>query len=430
MYQDIATRAFLSALTPDNQHVNQSSLLVPTQQGSRSERKRRAFEFPGFNIEPYHKKPKMVKETMSPVDDPKRLAVPLNLREARFNDFIWMCCLALKLPNTPMWCGFNATRTTDPLPIQRLCYLPQINMSPTSLSVVVQTMKMSQQLAEECDQKYISVTYDLAIAKLALCIQAEEAPKFDNIFIQLGHFHITMSFFKALGKFISDSGGPYVLTETGALAPGSLQGFLMGKHYNRCKRIHPIFSAALEILHFQEFIRSTDDSLVEMEVTSALKALKNEDFHQLNFIENISPTLIEIFKKYDSFCQETINGNHGPTAKFWMIYVQLVGVYHQLERAVRTGDHRLYIFLLPQIANMFFAFNHPNYARWLTKYHDNLLNMEASHPGITELFDNGAISIRRTKKNFSRSPIDITLEQTINADAASSSTGININYLI
>ena len=167
-----------------------------------------------------------------------------------------------------------------------------------------------------------------------------------------------------------------------------------------------------------------------MEVTSALKALKNEDFHQLNFIENILPTLIEIFKKYDSFCQETINGNHGPTAKFWMIYVQLVGVYHQLERAVRTGDHRLYIFLLPQIANMFFAFNHPNYARWLTKYHDNLLNMESSHPGITELFDNGAISIRRTKKNFSRSPIDITLEQTINADAASSSTGININYLI
>ena len=109
------------------------------------------------------------------------------------------------------------------------------------------------QLAEECDQKYISVTYDLAIAKLALCIQAEEAPKFDNIFIQLGHFHITMSFFKALGKFILDSGGPYVLTETGALAPGSFQGFLMGKHYNRCKRIHPIFSAALEILHFQEF---------------------------------------------------------------------------------------------------------------------------------------------------------------------------------
>jgi len=33
-------------------------------------------------------------------------------------------------------------------------------------------------------------------------------------------------------------------------------------------------------------------------------------------------------------------------------------------------------------------------------------------------------SIRRTDKNFSRSAIDITLEQTTNADAASRNTGI------
>jgi hypothetical protein len=52
--------------------------------------------------------------------------------------------------------------------------------------------------------------------------------------------------------------------------------------------------------------------------------------------------------------------------------------------------------------------------------------MEASHPGITKLSDSGAISIRRTKKSFSRSPVDITLEQTINADAANSSTGISL----
>ena len=95
-------------------------------------------------------------------------------------------------------------------------------------------MKISQRIADECDQKYICVNYELAIAKLALCIQAEESPKFDNLFIQLGHFHITMSFFKALGKFMTDSGGPYVLTETGALAPGSILGFLTGNHYNRC----------------------------------------------------------------------------------------------------------------------------------------------------------------------------------------------------
>ena len=47
--------------------------------------------------------------------------------------------------------------------------------------------------------------------------------------------------------------------------------------------------------------------------------------------------------------------------------------------------------------------------------------MEDTHPGITSMFENGAISVRRTKKNFSGSAIDLTLEQTQNADSASAS---------
>ena len=37
--------------------------------------------------------------------------------------------------------------------------------------------------------------YDLAIAKLAMQIQAEEKPTFDKIFISLGSFHLEMAFF-------------------------------------------------------------------------------------------------------------------------------------------------------------------------------------------------------------------------------------------
>ena len=35
-----------------------------------------------------------------------------------------------------------------------------------------------------------TVTYDLATAKLAMQIQAEEKPTFDKIFISLGSFHL------------------------------------------------------------------------------------------------------------------------------------------------------------------------------------------------------------------------------------------------
>ena len=56
------------------------------------------------------------------------------------------------------------------------------------------------------------------------------------------------------------------------------------------------------------------------------------------------------------------------------------------------------------------------------------MNMETTHPGITQDFDDGIISIRRTSKPFSASAIDLTLEQTQNKDAANSSTGKKFIY--
>ena len=73
---------------------------------------------------------------------------------------------------------------------------------------------------------------------------------------------------------------------------------------------------------------------------------------------------------------------------------------------------------------VYFSGNRPNYARWMVRYHLNLINSENTHPGIRDLLEAGALSIRRTDKNFSRTAVDMTLEQTVNADAASRLTGI------
>ena len=60
----------------------------------------------------------------------------------------------------------------------------------------------------------------------------------------------------------------------------------------------------------------------------------------------------------------------------------------------------------------------------MSLYHLNLLNMDMTHPGIRSSFQGGALSIRRTRHTFSRSAVDITLEQTVNRDAASRQRGI------
>lgn len=106
-------------------------------------------------------------------------------------------------------------------------------MSPTSSAVVAETLKMAKIIAQETNQEVITVTYDLAVAKMAYQIQSTEAPTYNNVFIQLGVFHIEMAYFKAVGKFIEESGCVDILVENELLAAGLVKGLITGKHFNR-----------------------------------------------------------------------------------------------------------------------------------------------------------------------------------------------------
>ena len=125
-----------------------------------------------------------------------------------------------------------------------------ISKSPTNNDVVQETMLRSQEVAHEMKQDYAVVTYDLAIAMKAYCVQALQAPRFDNVIILLGNFHLKMAFFGAIGTYICDSGIEYLLTEAGILAPGSLAGFIEGKFYNRHCRVHQIIASVMERVLF------------------------------------------------------------------------------------------------------------------------------------------------------------------------------------
>jgi len=107
--------------------------------------------------------------------------------------------------------------------------------------------RVSQEVANECRERYALVHYDLAIAKPALQIQEQESPKYDNVFICFGAFHMQMAYFGAIGYILEESGGPQILIDTGVLAPGSLNGFISGKHFNRCKRLRTILAAAFRV---------------------------------------------------------------------------------------------------------------------------------------------------------------------------------------
>ena len=108
-----------------------------------------------------------------------------------------------------------------------------------------------------------------------------------------------------------------------------------------------------------------------------------------------------------------------------MQYINLIHLYHDFTRSIRNGDLHLYISCFPKLTNYFFALNHPNYARWCVKYYDSLIKLPETHPDVYNDFKEGWFGIKRTKKSFSSTPIDLTLKQTINAHAASQRLGIS-----
>lgn len=121
---------------------------------------------------------------------------PENAKTITETNTLWMLHHALLKTDAKKWFAYYTERLVDQNPIQKIGYLPIINASPTSDAVVFKTLEMALKLADECNQRYMIVTYDLAIASKAIKICADTDNKFDRLFINLGAFHIELAYFK------------------------------------------------------------------------------------------------------------------------------------------------------------------------------------------------------------------------------------------
>lgn len=285
-------------------------------------------------------------------------------------------------------------------------------------------MNQSLKIAAELRELSISVSYDLAIAKVAMQIQSAKSPTYDSLFIHLGTFHVMIAYFEAVGKFIAGCGLMNIAVDSGLLASGSVESFLLGKHFNRCKRIHPIMSLGLEILNFQLFVGNRNITIRDILRTE----LRNFDEGRLSLTAVLdNEEMSELMNSYLSHREACLNGVFGKTVQFYTTYINLINYYHSSNRSIRTGDFEIFKYVLPKVAILFFVLNQPNYARWLVKYHNNLLTIGETHPEIGEAMEKGCLGIQRTHKSFSRQPIDLSLKQTINVEAAKRLVGI-INF--
>ena len=131
-------------------------------------------------------------------------------------------------------------------------------------------------------------------------------------------------------------------------------------------------------------------------------------------------------ESYKNFAQNNSNDSSGKTVKYWVIYVDIFHLYHQLSQCVRTRNIDLITAFFPKITTYLFALNQSNCAKWTVYYLDSLLKLSDFHTEVYKEFQIHLFGIKRAKKSFSRQPIDLILEQTIKDDAASQITEISL----
>lgn len=143
------------------------------------------------SIEPYQRRVRNFGKLIGTIPQ-----MPESWNDANRFNTIWLLNHVFDTEGSTRWFAFHSQRILDQNPVQRIGYLPNMNSSPTSEATIKKTLEIAMKIADECNQPYSIVTYDLAIASKAYKIQRDMTPQFDCVFITLGAFHVQLSLFK------------------------------------------------------------------------------------------------------------------------------------------------------------------------------------------------------------------------------------------
>ena len=82
-----------------------------------------------------------------------------------------------------------------------------------------------------------------------------------------------------------------------------------------------------------------------------------------------------------------------------MICCHLIDLYLLFHDAMKTCDVDLLTYVLHDMSKIFFTLNHQNYAKPMTRYSLELLNLELQ---LRKILMNEGLSVQRSKNHFSR----------------------------
>ena len=312
--------------------------------------------------------------------------------------------------HVPSWTGFFIKIRQDvPIRPSRVGYLDCLDAPATEMSTIHHMLERALRIKTQLKVKSIVCVYDQAIYAKAYQIKCKEPEKFKSVFLMMGTFHIIMTFLAVMASRFKDAGLKDLVIQSALVAEGSVDTMFSGSRaYKRAVRVYKILYEAFSRLLLEKFKKEHPKT-----VNTLYDSIGAEVENYMDVVS--SQEMQEYSNELLSFKERLAGKGNLPT--FWLTFLEMCELLFNIIFATRSGNWSLYLVSLRQALPWLFAYDRPNYSRYLTAHYQDLKHLEDDFPEIHSEFENGNFSVQLSSDNpFGRMEADKVIETTINKD--------------
>ena len=262
----------------------------------------------------------------------------------------------------PGFGGFVSATGAKPSRKSTIDYFTPINQPFTDYAVIKELLKKSEDATKEVGQEYVLNTFDLGGCMKALPLIWKFPEEYKKHVVTPGPFHTGMNYINMLtGHKCLGSGYSEILIEAQLVTSGCLGSVLRGKAYAKAMFCLKTVTEAMERLLIERFIEDEDIELANP--VSLFNLVQTCSRETLN-IALQDPCTTTILEKYVAYEDKVQAGHLGKTAVYWLSVIKHTRLILMLQYSVKTNNLALFHKCNGDMADLFFAYDGPNYSRY------------------------------------------------------------------
>lgn len=274
------------------------------------------------------------------------------------------------------WTAFNKAVTGVDVKKSLLEYLPVIPQPP-EYPVCKSFLDMLLSLMKELDVGHIFAHSDEQVYARLCHIIWKYPDVYKNVILLMGGFHQLRVRQRMIHKRHDCKGYKSWWIDAGVIAAGSADKAAEGGHYYRNMRLHKESFTALVQMRIEEL--TANYSTIEPNLLHLLNQLRS--CPSSDVLKNVL-----LNKDFNELFKEATTPASGTESKMTIEYLKDVSALFALVSAVREKDFERHMQAERDMLKHCFAFDHINYARYLSFQHVYLRNLERDdHPSIMDL---------------------------------------------